>query len=123
VWFATSGLAPWTPIIEVGQGQPLIIRALGTSGDQLAVFHLDGHQFATDPEMDGCRTVLEFCRSNIVSTVTLGPREARNIWIPEAGFQGPGDYLYRNHRDAYFEAGAWGLLRVIAEDSPVPPVS
>ncbi|HUR69118.1 MAG TPA: hypothetical protein VM370_07710, partial [Candidatus Thermoplasmatota archaeon] len=112
IGLATSGLAPWTPIVDAQQGQPVVLRVLGASGDQLATVHVDGHFFATDPEMGDCRNVLSTCRSNVVSTVTLGAREGRNLWIPAAGPAGPGDYMYRNHRDAYFEAGGWGLLRV-----------
>lgn len=112
--FATSGIAPWTPILDAVKGEPLVIRVIGSAGDQLQTIHLDGHSFAQDPEMDACRTALEDCMSNLVSTFTVGPREVRNVWIPEAGMGGAGDYMYREHRDAFFEAGGWGLLRIAA---------
>lgn len=110
--FATMGANPWTPVVEVARGEPLVLRVVGASGDQLQSIHLSGHVWAADPEMDDCRVDLMTCRSNLVSTVTVGAREVQNVWIPAAGPGGAGDYLYREHRDAFFESGAWGLVRV-----------
>jgi hypothetical protein len=110
--YATQLVMPMTPILDAKKGEMLVLRFVGAAGDQQASINLDGHVFATDPEMPHCRDDLARCKSNLVSTFTLGAREGRNVWIPQAGMGGSGDYLYRNHREAFFEAGAWGILRV-----------
>ncbi|HLE96703.1 MAG TPA: hypothetical protein VI997_04965, partial [Candidatus Thermoplasmatota archaeon] len=110
---ATWGILPATPTFFAEQGEPVVMRVVGASGSQLQTFHLDGHAFAQDPDMENCRDALELCKSNLISVVTVGPRETRDVWVPSAGPGGAGDYLYRAHRDAFFEAGMWGLLRVL----------
>jgi FtsP/CotA-like multicopper oxidase with cupredoxin domain len=91
---------PETPIVTATAGGRLVLRALGGAGDQLQVHVLDGHWWLRDPANGA---------SNLVSAETLGPGEASNAWITVGG---PGDYLWGTHRDAFLEAGAWGLLRV-----------
>lgn len=110
--YATKDVLRMTPTLDAKRGEPVILRVVGAAGDQQAAVHLDGHAFATDADMPHCKTDLSLCKSNLVSTFTIGARETRNVWIPEAGVGGAGDYMYRNHREAFFEAGAWGILRV-----------
>jgi hypothetical protein len=92
--------APATPILDAPAHGLLVIRALDAAGDQLAVESVAGHYWKRDPQMPG---------SELVSAVTLGAGEASNAWM-DAG--APGDYLYGNARGAFYEAGAWGILRV-----------
>ncbi|MGQ0535041.1 MAG: hypothetical protein ACT4PT_03110, partial [Methanobacteriota archaeon] len=107
-----AGRQPSTPIVAAVLGEPLVVRSIGSSGDQISTYAIGGHVFAKDPDMPACRTDLAACRSTLIDTYTLGPRETNNAWIPAAGPGGAGDYVYRNHRDAMFEAGSWGLVRV-----------
>lgn len=97
---------PATPRLSVEQGQPLIVRAITGSGDQVNTHTLTGHAWKSDPGMHG---------SQLVDVETIGMREASNAWIPEAGPAGAGEYLYGSHRDAFREDGQWGLLRVTEE--------
>jgi FtsP/CotA-like multicopper oxidase with cupredoxin domain/plastocyanin len=103
---------PETPRLDAVQGEPLVVRAVVAAGDQLGVHSVDGHWWALDPNMTDCRTDLTACRSNLISSVLLGPGEVSNAWIPEPGPAGPGDYLWYNHRDPFLEAGLWGILTV-----------
>jgi manganese oxidase len=91
---------PETPILDARAGQRVVVRALGGAGDQLQVHALAGHWWARDPAMPG---------SDLVDAVTLGPGETSNAWFLA---QGAGDHLWGSHREAFREAGAWGLLRV-----------
>jgi manganese oxidase len=104
---AMSSLGPWgdpeTPIVTAIKGQPLVIRALGGSGDQLQVHTVSGHRWNVDPAM---------AASNQISAITLGQGEAANVWIHEPGPGGLGDYFWGSHREPMTEAGAWGILRV-----------
>lgn len=101
-WASASLLgAPETPLLEAAPGQRLVVRALGGAGDQLQVHALAGHWWPRDPAMAG---------SDLVDAVTLGPREASDAWLTAAAR--PGDYLWGSHREAFREAGAWGVLRV-----------
>jgi manganese oxidase len=94
---------PQTPILDVARDQGLVLRVLGASGDQTQAFTVAGHWWNIDPNMTG---------SNLVDTQTLGTREVLNAWIPAAGPGGAGDYYWGNHREAFAEAGMWGVLRV-----------
>lgn len=94
---------PATPVLTAEEGQPVIVRAVTGTGDQIQSHTLPGHSWERDPAMHGSR---------VIDTETIGMRETSNAWIPAAGPGGPGDYLYASHRDAFREAGAWGLLRV-----------
>jgi FtsP/CotA-like multicopper oxidase with cupredoxin domain len=94
---------PATPVLHVQEGQPLILRATTGVGDQIQSHTLAGHSWKRSPAMEGSR---------VVDTATLGQRETSDAWIPAAGPGGAGDYLYGSHRDAFREAGAWGILRV-----------
>ncbi|HUR25817.1 MAG TPA: hypothetical protein VM327_07385 [Candidatus Thermoplasmatota archaeon] len=118
-----SLLPPETPILDAGPFNLTVVRSLGAAGDQLIVHGVQGHWWALDPDMPGCRNDLALCPSNLVGARTLGVREADNAWILETGRGGAGDYLYGNLRQPFHEAGAWGLLRVCASgaaDAPAP---
>jgi manganese oxidase len=117
---AHRGLDPTTALIEGKVGDGLVIRSLVGAGDQPIVHHVAGHRWALDPHMDGCRDDLAECDSNIVSAVTLGPREVSNAWIVDAGAGGPGDYLWANQRGPFHEGGQWGLVRIHPETTEGP---
>lgn len=99
---AHAGLlgAPETPLLDAAPGQLVVVRALGGAGDQLQVHSISGHWWSRDAAMAG---------SDLIDAQTLGPREVSEAWLT-AGL--PGDHLWGSHREAFREAGAWGLLRV-----------
>jgi manganese oxidase len=101
---------PDTPVIEAAPGQRVVLRVVGGAGDQLVVHHVDGHAWRADPAWAG---------SPVIDAQTVGPREVANAWIV-AGQSG--DYLWGNHRAAFHEGGAWGILRVRG-DTACPAVA
>lgn len=102
--YSSHGLGdPATPVLEAEEGQPVIVRAVTGTGDQVNSHAIPGHSWKQSPAMHG---------SPIVDTAALGTGETSDAWIPAAGPGGAGDYLYGSHRDAFREAGAWGILRV-----------
>jgi FtsP/CotA-like multicopper oxidase with cupredoxin domain len=94
---------PATPVLDAERGQPLVVRAVTGTGEQIQSHTIGGHSWERSPGMHG---------SPAIDTQTLGTRETADAWIEAAGPGGEGDYLYGSHRDAFREAGAWGLLRV-----------
>jgi manganese oxidase len=82
------------------------IHLLLSWSEQAQVFSLEGHRWPFEPARPG---------SNLVSSRLMGGMEALTFVITESA-GGPGrlggDYVYGNHREAYHEAGQWGIFRV-----------
>ena len=82
------------------------IHVLAPYSEQAHVFTVEGHQWPLEPGRAG---------TDMLDSVQLGGLDALTL-VLEGGAGGrsalPGDYVYGDHREAYREAGLWGLLRV-----------
>ncbi len=98
-------------VVRAFPGDPVVLRVGQPFGEQAHVFGVDGHLFATD------------------QLPHTSHQAAQNL-VPGVGFaaaledgagsvlQAPGDYLLADLRWPFFEAGLWGLLRVVPEGTP-----
>ncbi len=103
---SSSASGATTPLIQAHAGDPLIIHVFGAFNEQMSVFAMDGHEWATDA----------FPGAHLHSSFEFGGNSYLRVnLLGGAGgpHQIPGDYLYMNHRAAYLDAGQWGLLRVL----------
>ena len=97
---------PATPLLEAFAGDLVKIHLLLPWSEQVQVFSIEGHRWPFEPGRPG---------SNLLSSILVGGMEALTLTLSEgAGGSGrlPGDYLYGDHREAYREAGLWGIFRV-----------
>ncbi|MFI5305078.1 MAG: multicopper oxidase domain-containing protein [Nitrospiria bacterium] len=98
---------PVTPTILAHAGDPVRIHVFGSFNEQNQVFSLEGHEWPLEPRMIG---------SDNLSSLQFGGSENLDVFIKDGAggpFHIPGDYLWQNHRVAYWEAGQWGYLRVL----------
>ena len=96
---------PETPLVEAYLGDPVVVRSLVASNNEVHTWHLDGHWFR--PEASSIT-------SRPTNTAHLGISERFDLVVPAAGGpqQMPGDYLYYNGRSFKLREGSWGILRV-----------
>jgi len=97
---------PATPIVEVTVGEQVRFHMTVGFGEQPHVATIDGHRFPFERvNQDG----VHFYARQIVPKSTIDA-------VLEGGAGGilgiPGDYLYRDGRNPFFEGGLWGILRV-----------
>ncbi|MFQ5794831.1 MAG: multicopper oxidase domain-containing protein [Candidatus Bipolaricaulia bacterium] len=104
---------PETPLLEAFLEDPIMIRGLVATTNDVHTLHVDGHWFRLEPFSD---------TSPPISTVHIGISERYDLVIPRAGGpQGfPGDYLYYNGRLFKLREGSWGLIRVYDGQASVP---
>ncbi len=102
----SAGGDPETPVLEAYLGDPVVVRSLVSSNNEMHTWHLDGHWFRTEA---ASRT------SAPTSTAHLGISERFDLVVPAAGGpqRMPGDYLYYSGRSFKLSEGSWGLLRVL----------
>ena len=83
---------------------------LGAFSEQVQLFTVDGHEWPHEPYMQG---------ADQVSTMEFGGSEVINAYLT-GGAGGPnkivGDYLWKNQRPAFANAGQWGLFKVLPID-------
>ena len=105
-----TGQIPATPTLTAHVGDPVAIHILGVFSEQVQLFTIDGHEWPHEPYMTG---------ADLVSTMEFGGSEVINAYL-NGGAGGPnkvaGDYLWKNQRPAYMNAGQWGLFRVLPVD-------
>ena len=96
---------PATPLLEAYLGDPVAIRTLVGSNNDVHSLHVDGHWFRVE-SWDN--------RSPPTNTVNVGISERYDVVLPAAGGsqRRPGDYLYYDGRTFKLREGTWGLLRV-----------
>ncbi|MBI4284909.1 MAG: multicopper oxidase domain-containing protein [Chloroflexi bacterium] len=98
---------PRTPLIEVGVGEQVRFHVGFGFGEQPHVMTLDGHRFPI--ERVAAAEAMHLYARQIVPRSTIDA-------APEDGAGGPlglpGDYLYRDSRNSFFEGGLWGIFRV-----------
>ncbi|MGB3942313.1 MAG: multicopper oxidase domain-containing protein [Candidatus Manganitrophaceae bacterium] len=95
-----------TPIIEAHAGDSVLMHVFGAFNEQVAVFALDGHEWAVD----------KFRGAHLHSSFEFGGSSYLRVDLRGGAggpHQLPGDYVYMNHRPAYTDAGQWGLVRVL----------
>src|SRR5207245_3742665 len=97
---------PATPVLVAGAGDGVRIHVLAPWSEQAQVFSVEGHRWPVEPGLTG---------TPLVGSVLVGGLEAATLDL-DGGAGGPdllpGDYVFGDHRGAYFEAGLWGILRV-----------
>ena len=96
---------PETPLLEAYLGDPVVVRDLVSSNNEVHTWHLDGHWFRLEASSRS---------SAPTSTAHLGISERFDLVVPAAGGpqRMPGDYLYYNGRSFKLHEGSWGILRV-----------
>jgi manganese oxidase len=90
---------------------------LGAFSEQVQLFTIDGHEWPHEPYMQG---------ADQVSTMEFGGSEIINAYLT-GGAGGPnkiaGDYLWKNQRPAFANAGQWGLFKVLpVDDQRIKPL-
>jgi hypothetical protein len=113
-----AGETPSTPLLQAHVGDPVAIHVLGAFSEQVQLFTVDGHEWPHEPYMQG---------ADLVSTMEFGGSEVINAHL-NGGAGGPnkvvGDYLWKNQRPAYMNAGQWGFFRVMpAGDQRILPLT
>ena len=101
---------PTTPVMEAFAGDPVKVHVLAPFSEQAHVFTIEGHQWPLELGRPG---------TDMLDSIQLGGLDALTLSLDRgAGGRGglPGDYVYGDHREAYREAGLWGLLRVYPPD-------
>ena len=100
---------PETPILRAYLGDPIVVRLIEGSANEVHSWHISGHWFPME----------RYSKNSIPRSslhVVIGERY--DAAIPAAG--GPqqmaGDYLYYSGRASHFAEGSWGLFRV--QDKP-----
>lgn len=97
---------PDTPIVRAYLGDPIVIRALETSANEIHTWHVSGHGFLAERYNPNAM---------VRNTIQIGIAERYDLVLPAAG--GPqrmaGDYLYYSGRASHFSEGSWGIIRVL----------
>lgn len=89
-------------VVEAISGDPVHFRVVQAHGDQGHVFSIEGHRFPREPWMAGAE---QLGSDMLMPGLQI---EARLL----GGAGEPGDYLIKDLRLAFLEAGLWGLFRV-----------
>lgn len=113
-----AGETPSTPLLQAHVGDPVAVHVLGAFSEQVQLFTIDGHEWPHEPYMQG---------ADQVSTMEFGGSEIINAHLT-GGAGGPnrivGDYIWKNQRPAYANAGQWGLFRVLpTDDQRIKPLT
>jgi len=108
---AGSHADPLTPLIEAKVGDPVLLHVLQGYGQHAHVFAAHGYNFPFDASRAG---MSHFPARQFAPHVSIDA-----YLVDGAGGQGtklPGDYMYRDMRNPFLEAGLWGIVRVATED-------
>ena len=85
-------------------------RSSSAFSEQVQLFTIDGHVWPHEPYMLG---------ADQVSTMEFGGSEVINAYLT-GGAGGPnkivGEYMWKNQRPAFANAGQWGLFKVLPID-------
>jgi hypothetical protein len=110
---------PSTPVFRAYGGDPTKVHFMVAPGSEQAhVFSLGGQHWQFDPELR---------QSQLVMNQGVAPDEAFDAEL-EGGAGGlmrsVGDYYYGDMRRAFQQAGMWGLMRVMSDEScPIKPLN
>ena len=113
-----AGDMPSTPLLQAHVGDPVAIHVLGAFSEQVQLFTVDGHEWPHEPYMQG---------ADLVSTMEFGGSEVINalssLVEPAVRTGSSGDYLWKNQRPAFANAGQWGLFKVLpVDDQRIKPL-
>ena len=104
---------PYTPMPRAYPGDPVVIRTIDVGPDMDAL-HVDGHRMWLENRY--IDTASGAPLATPTDTLRYGVSEKFTM-ILRGGAGGPnaepGDYLYMNGVNRRFEAGAWGIIRVL----------
>jgi manganese oxidase len=103
---------PATPLFRAYAGDPVVFRLAIGASDQLHTFTISGHEYPKEPNMWNGTTDR---RSSLLTSrvVTAGETLDAELVGGAGGPQAqPGDYMYRDGRQQFAEAGIWGIFRV-----------
>jgi manganese oxidase len=97
---------PDTRTLRAYLGDPIVVRALDHSGNEMHTLHFQGHTFPLERYLVGSRPK---------SSLHLGIAERWDLVIPAAGGvqKMAGDYMYHSGRSSHLGEGLWGLIRVM----------
>ena len=87
--------------LEANLGDPVVVRSLVGSTNDIHTVHVDGHWFRAEPWS---------ATSPPINTIRVGISERYDLVIPAAGGPQhmPGDYLYYSGRPFKLHEGSWG---------------
>ncbi len=107
---------PTTLLITVNQSNEVHLHVLQGYGQQVHTFTISGYCYPFEPTQFNA---LEFYGR------VFGPLQGLDATL-EGGAGGlgnkPGDFLYRDARNAFLEGGLWGIIRVQGTTTNVTPV-
>ena len=87
-------------------------------------FNLHGHLWQEQPWINGS-TEIGINPGSEYKGISWGhgPTHHQTIWTPSAGgyFKITGDYLWRDQTSFHFDAGIWGIFRVVPAGTLPPP--
>ncbi|MFL5680203.1 MAG: hypothetical protein ACJ77B_06345, partial [Chloroflexota bacterium] len=110
---ASCGGDPFTPILKAYAGDPVVIRDLDV-GQGTKSLAIDGHRSYIEPRYVEAGKIA----SSLVEAIHTGISEKFSL-VLDGGAGGPnhvaGDYLYNTGDERRFEAGAWGIIRVLGD--------
>jgi hypothetical protein len=115
---------PETPVFTADAGDAVRFRIVHPGGNQRNhVFAVHGHVWQQEPWINGSTEIGEnrdfagFFRTMFEGArMGVGPTEHFNAVLQNGAggaFGVPGDYLYRDFASFQFDAGLWGILRVL----------
>lgn len=107
---------PATPLIEVTAGDDVRLHVAAGFGQQPHLFSIEGHRFPFETSRP---EAMNLYARMFVPMATIDARLEGGAGGP---LRLPGDYLYRDGRNPFFEGGLWGILRV-GESLLVPTFS
>ena len=105
---SSAGSSLAAPILSAYAGDDVLLHVVAPASEQVQVFTLDGHTWASDPGTAGAAHV---------SAAAIGGMQSLNLSL-DGGAGGrsrlAGDYHFGNARLPYDVAGMWGVLHVLA---------
>jgi hypothetical protein len=104
---------PATPLFRAYAGDQVVFRLAVGASDQLHTFTISGHEYPKEPNMwNGTSDK----RSSLLTSRVVTAGETLDAELV-GGAGGPqaqeGDYMYRDGRQQFAEAGMWGIFRVV----------
>jgi len=97
---------PDTWMLRAYLGDPIVVRTLVGSANEMHTWHITGHWFPM--ERYGEKAIPR-------NTIHISIAERYDLAIPAAGGpqRKPGDYPYYSGRASHFAEGSWGIFRVL----------
>jgi hypothetical protein len=114
---------PATPTMRAYAGDPVVFRVAAPTSDQFHTFTVAGHMYPLEPNMWNGTTDR---RSALLTSRAITAGETLDAELV-GGAGGPpgydGDYMYRDGRQPFNEAGLWGIFRVHRNSTALPDLA